>query len=217
MQPTTTPVTETKILMSDPTALGVFGLAMVTFIAGSNKMGWTSGVVYLIPWGLFLGSLAQIWASTIDFRKNNYFGAIVLGVYGLFWAAVSMHWATSLGWLGPLPANADPKPFAFACIGYAIFSIFIMIAAFEANKVFAVILVLINVLLPALAISILMKGTPLADCSYRVAAWSELLISMLGFYAAGAVFLNSFFGRQLLSLGKPMGWIRKGPADSIKS
>jgi hypothetical protein len=87
-----------------------------------------------------------------------------------------------------------------------------MVAAFEANKVFAAILVLINVLLPTLALSILYKGTPLGETSHHLAAWSELLISLLGFYAAGAVFLNSFFGRTLLPLGKPMGWIRKGPA-----
>jgi len=202
-------VTETKIVMSDPTALGVFGLAMVTFVAAASKMGWTTGVAYLIPWALFLGSIAQIWASSIDFRKNNYFGAIVLGVYGLFWVAVSMHWAMSLGWFGPLPANADPRSLGFACIGYAIFSVFIMIAAFEANKVFAAILVLINVLLPSLAISILMKGNPLAENCHWAAAWSELFISLLGFYAAGAVFLNSFFGRPLLPLGKPMGWIQR--------
>ena len=30
------PVTETKIVMSDPTALGVFGLSMVTFVAASQ-------------------------------------------------------------------------------------------------------------------------------------------------------------------------------------
>jgi hypothetical protein len=207
----TAPVTETKLVLSDPTALGVFGLAMVTFVAASQKMGWTTGVTYLIPWALFLGSLAQVWASTIDFRKNNYFGAIVLGAYGLFWVAVSMHWAVSLGWFGKIAENADPKQLAFACIGYGIFSVFIMIASFEANKVFAAILILINVLLPALAISILKKGTPLGEASHHIAAWSELLISLLGFYAAGAVFLNSYFGRTLLPLGKPLGWIRKGP------
>lgn len=205
-------VTEHKILLSDPTALGVFGLAMVTFVASSQKMGWTTGVTYLIPWALFLGSVAQIWASTIDFRKNNYFGAIVLGVYGLFWVAVAMHWATSLGWFGSLPENADPKQLAFACIGYAIFSLFILVASLEANKVFAAILVFINILLPALAISLLKKGTPLGEISHQAAAWSELIISLLGFYAAGAVFLNSYFGRTLLPLGSPMGWIRKGPA-----
>ena len=154
------PITETKIVMSDPTALGVFGLSMVTFVAASQKMGWTTGVTYLIPWALFLGSLAQIWASTIDFRKNNYFGAIVLGAYGLFWVAVAMHWATSIGWFGKVDANADPRQLAFACIGYTLFSLFIMVAAFEANKVFAAILVLINVLLPSLALSILYIEKP---------------------------------------------------------
>lgn len=201
---------ETKIVMSDPTALGVFGLSMVTFVAASAKMGWTTGVTYLIPWALFLGSLAQLWASTIDFKKNNYFGAIVLGAYGLFWVAVAMHWAISLGWLGPIdPAKADPRQLGFACFGYFIFSIFIMIAAFEANKVFAAILVLINVLLPSLGLSILGINAPLFG---SLAAGAELGISLLGFYAAGAVFLNSYFGRVILPLGAPLGLIKKGPA-----
>lgn len=200
------PITETKIVMSDPTALGVFGLAMVTFVAASAKLGWTSGVAYIIPWALFLGSAAQIWASTVDFKKNNYFGAIVLGAYGLFWVAVALHWAISLGWLGPVGDKADPKQLAFGCIGYFFFSIFIMIAAFEANKVFAGILVLINVLLPSLALSILGINAPLFSA---LAAYSELGISLLGFYAAGAVFLNSFFGRVILPMGAPMGWIKK--------
>lgn len=203
-------VTETKIVMCDPTALGVFGLATVTFVAASAKLGWTSGVAYLIPWALFLGSIAQIWASTIDFKKNNYFGAIVLGAYGLFWIAVALHWAISLGWLGELdPAKVDPRQFAFACIAYFIFSLFVMVAAFEANKVFAAILVLINVLLPSLALAML--GVAPAFFS-AAAAWSELAIGLLGFYAAGAIFLNSYFGRILLPLGAPLGLIRKGPA-----
>jgi uncharacterized protein len=205
-------VAETKIVMADPTALGVFGLAMVTFVAASQKMGWTSGSAYIIPWAMFLGSAAQIWASTIDFKKNNYFGAIVLGAYGLFWMAVSMHWAIGQGWLGVVdPAKADPKQLAFACFGYFFFSIFIMIASFEANKVFAAILVLINVLLPSLGLAIL--GVAPAIFS-PLAAWSELGISLLGFYATGAIFLNNFFGRTVLSLGKPFGWIQKGPLQA---
>ena len=203
-----TPVTETKIIMSDPTALGVFGLSMVTFVASSQKMGWTSGSAYLIPWALFLGSIAQIWASTIDFKKNNYFGAIVLGVYGLFWISVSMHWAMSLGWLGAVGDRADPRQLGVACIGYFIFSLFIMVAALEANKVFAAILVMINVLLPSLALSLFGINAPFFG---MVAAYAELAVSLLGFYCAGAVFLNSYFGRTLLPLGKPFGFIRKEP------
>ena len=206
------PVTETKIIMSDPTALGVFGLSMVTFVAASAKMGWTTGVAYLIPWALFLGSIAQIGASSIDFKKNNYFGAIVLGAYGLFWIAVAMHWAMSLGLLGNIGDKADPRQLGVACIGYFIFSLFIMVAALEANKVFFAILVLINVLLPSLALSIFGINAPLFGA---LAAYSELGISLLGFYCAGAVFLNSFFGRALLPLGKPFCLIRKGPAHPV--
>lgn len=205
-------VTETKQVMSDPTALGVFGLAMVTFVAASQKLGWTSGSAYIIPWAMFLGSGAQIWASLVDFKRNNHFGAVVLGSYGLFWMAVSMHWAISQGWLGPVdPAKADPKQLGVACLGYAIFSFFIMIASFETNKAFAAILVLINVLLPSLGLAILGVRP---DLFSPLAAWSELGISLLGFYAAGAIFLNNHFGRVVLPLGKPLGLIRKGPLPS---
>ncbi len=205
-QPNTTSThNETKIIMADPTALGVMGLAIVTWVAASVKLGWTTGTATAIPWSLFLGSVAQIWASTVDFKKNNYFGAIVLGAYGLFWAAVSFHWAIGLGWFGP-NNNPDPRHFGFACLGYAIFSLFVMVASFETNKVFAAILVLINILLPSLGLGML--GVQKELCHF-LAGWSELAISLLSFYATGALFLNSFFGRVVLPMGNPFGFIRK--------
>jgi len=201
-------IQETRLVMADPTALGVFGLSLITFVAASQKMGWTSGSVYLIPWALFLGSAAQVWAATVDFKKNNYFGAIVLGAFGLFWIAVGSHWMIQNGWFGATPENADPRQFGFACLGYMFFSLFITVAAFEANKIFAAILFLINILLGSLGLSLLGISPGFFG---MLAAWSELLISLLGFYGAGAIFLNNFFGRVILPLGKPMGWIRKGP------
>ena len=88
-----------------------------------------------------------------------------------------------------------------------------MVAAFEANKIFAAILVLINVLLPSLGLSILGINAGLFSV---LAAYSELAISLLGLYCAGAVFLNSYFGRVLLPLGKPFGFIQKGSAGQIR-
>lgn len=197
----------TKIVMSDATALGVFGLAMVTFVASSQKLGWTEGTAYIIPWAIILGSLAQIWASLVDFKNNNYFGAIVLGAYGLFWSGVAFHWAIGLGWFGDLGPVADPKQLAFAFIGYLIFSLFITVAAMEANKVFFVILLLIDVLFISLALSTLGINHELFA---KIGAYSEFIIALLGFYACGAIFLNGFFGRTILSLGKPLGIIKKG-------
>ncbi|MFX3625378.1 MAG: acetate uptake transporter [Ectobacillus sp.] len=201
---------ETKIVMSDPTALGVFGLSMVTFVAASAKLGWTTGNTFVIPWAIFLGAIAQIWASLIDFKKNNYFGAIVLGAYGLFWMGVATHWAISLGWFGDIGKDADPRQIAFAFFGYLIFSLFVTVAAYEANKVFAAILTLIDVLLFSLGMAALGINPALFS---KLGAYSEFAISLLGFYACGAVFLNNFFGRTILSLGAPLGIIPKGPIE----
>jgi hypothetical protein len=66
---------------------------------------------------------------------------------------------------------------------------------------------LINVLFPSLAFSLLGIN---ASFFSGLAALSELLISLLSFYAAGAIFLNGFFGRVVLPLGGPFGFIRKG-------
>lgn len=200
-------VHETKIVTADGTALGVFGLALVTLVASSQKLGWTSGTTYIIPWALFLGSAAQFIGSMIDFKKNNYYGAIVLGSFGLFWVAVSTHWAISNGFFGTVPENADLHQFGYACLGYFIFSVFFTIATIEVNKTFLLILLFINALLLSLGLA----GIGIQkDMFSTIAAWSELCISILGFYASGAIFLNTFYNRELLPLGKPLGLIRKG-------
>jgi len=199
-------IQETKIVNADPTALGVFGLSVITLVAASSKLHWTTGSVYVMPWALFLGSFAQLWAANLDFKRNSYFGAIVLGAFGLFWMAVAFTWVIANGFFGPVPENADFSQFGYACLGYMVFSAFITVAAFEVNKVFGVMLALIVVLLGSLGLQLLGIDP---DFFGPIAGWSELVISLLGFYAAGAIFLNSFFGRQILPVGKPMGWVKK--------
>ncbi|MDR2924642.1 MAG: acetate uptake transporter [Azoarcus sp.] len=200
-------VQETKIVSADPTALGVFGLSLITFVASSSKLGWTSNSIDLIPWAICLGSFAQLWAAAIDFKRNSYFGATVLGAFGLFWLGVAVTWAIHSGFFGAdIASAADMKQFGYACFGYLIFCAFVTVTAFECNKVFGVILVLILVLLASLGLQILGINKELFG---PLAGYSELLISLLGFYAAGAIYLNTFFGRQILPLGKPMGWVKK--------
>ena len=194
-----------KPVMADPTALGVFGLAIVTFVASTSKLGWLPGHTYVIPWSIFLGSLAQLTASMVDFKKANYYGAIVLGAFGFFWMAVAAHWAIGLGWFGDV-GTADPRHFAVACLGYFIFCLFITVVTFEVNKVFAIILVLVDILLISLVLQIFGINPAFFG---SLGAYSELMIGILGFYAAGAIFMNNFFGRQILPLGKPMGWIKR--------
>jgi len=37
------------VVVADPGGLGLFGLAMVTLVASTQKLGWTTGLSFVIP------------------------------------------------------------------------------------------------------------------------------------------------------------------------
>ena len=192
-----------QIVVADPSALGLFGLAMVCLVASSQKLGLTTGLSFVVPWAIFLGSAAQMMACVYDFKHNNLFGATVFGGYGLFWISMAAVWLINMGAFGPELAKAvDVKQLGFAFIGYLIFSMFGTIAAMETNKVIFSIMALINVLFITLALDSFKMG---GNWAHSVAAWTELIISLLGFYGSGATFLNKWFGKAFLPVGKPFG------------
>ena len=187
------------LIVADPAPLGLTGLAMVTLVAASQKLGWTTGLSLAIPWAIFLGGFAQLMACVYDFKNNNLFGATAFGGYGLFWIAVAMSWMIKTGVLGAiLLAGVDGGQLGFAFIGYFIFSVFVTIAAFKTNKVLIALMVLIDLLF----LGLILDAFKMGEYWHTIAAWSELCISALGFYAAGANLLNKTYGRTVLPLGK---------------
>lgn len=193
--------TNVRIEVADPTPLGLAGLAMVTLVAASQKLGLTTGLSLAIPWAIFLGGFAQLMACVYDFKKNNLFGATAFGVYGLFWISVAASWMIKMGVCGEtLKAAVDIKQLGVAFIGYLIISVFLTVATLKLNKTLLAILVLIDVLFIGLA----MDSFGMGEYWHTIAAWSELIISLLGFYAMGANLLNKMYGRTLLPLGSPI-------------
>lgn len=202
---------ERKITVADPSAVGLFGLAMVTLVAASQKLGITTGTAYIIPWAIFLGALAQLFAAFGDSKKNNVFGTTAFAGYGFFWLGVAMSWMMSLGLFGEtVKANIDPKQLGFAFIGYLIFTLFMTVGSLETNKVLMIIFVLIDFLFIGLAVSTLAgKDTPIGELFHWIAAVSEILISIMSFYGSAANVLNKTFEREFLPLGKPLGIFKK--------
>lgn len=190
--------TNVRIEVADPSALGLTGLAMVTLVAASQKLGLTEGLSIIIPWAILLGGVAQLMACVYDFKHNNLFGATAFGIYGLFWIAVASSWMIKLGVFGEtLAAGVDVRQLGMVFLGYMIISIFLTIAAFKTNKVLIAIMVLIDVLF----LGLMMDSFKMGEAWHSIAAWSELIISLLGFYAAGANLLNKMYGRVILPLG----------------
>jgi uncharacterized protein len=196
-----------KITTADPSALGLFGLAMVTLVASSQKLGFTEGLSFVLPWAFFLGGLAQLFACVQDAKHNNIFGTTAFGAFGLFWFGVGTSWLIQLGFFGEnLAANVDPKQLGVAFIGYLIFSIYMTIGAMETHKVLFFIFVFIDFLFIGLSLSTL--GI-MHETTHMLAAVSELIIALLSFYGSAAVVLNTHFGQVVLPVGKPFGIFKK--------
>lgn len=187
--------------VADPTALGLLGLAVVCFVVSTSRVGWSGPTTsVIIPWAVLLGSLAQLFASYYDFKKNNAFGSVVFSAYGLFWSAMAGVWLIQMGAFGEaLQKGFDVTQLAFAFVGFLFFSIFGTIAALKTNKVVFAIMVLIDFLFFGLATDLFLGGR---TGFFALAAWSELFISLLGFYGSGAVLVNRVFGKQVLPMGK---------------
>ncbi len=196
-----------SIKTGDPSALGLLGLAMVTLVASSQKLSFTDGVSFILPWAVFLGGFAQLFASILDFKKENVFGGTAFGGYGFFWLGVGMCWLIKSGVFGiEMAQNVDLKQLGVAYVGYLIFSISMTLGATVTNKVLFSIFVMIDFLFIGLSCSTL--GF-MEEPMHQLAAWSELLIAFLSFYLSAANVLNTQFGHEFLWVGKPMNLFKK--------
>ena len=155
---------------------------------------------YLIPWALFLGGFAQLIASIFDFKHNNLFGSTAFAAYGLFWLGMATGWLINMGCFGEtLAAGTDVAQLGFVFIGYLILSIVLTISMLKTSKLMFVLMSFICILFLTLA----MDSFGMGHIWHTMAAYTELTISILTFYALAAKYLNSFFGKELIKCGSP--------------
>lgn len=191
-------VKKVKIEVADPTVLGLFGLAIVTFVASSQKLGITEGLSYLIPWAIFLGGIAQIIASIFDFKHNNLFGATAFSAYGLFWMGMAGGWLIKLGYFGPeLATQVDGAQLGFVFLGYLILSVVLTISTLKMSKAMFLLMALIVVLFIGLALDSFGYGS----IWHNIAGYAEMGVALVGFYVLSSKYLNSFFGKTILPEG----------------
>jgi uncharacterized protein len=197
-----TEVTIKAVPLADPAALGLIGLAVAALVLGSVDLRLVASVPsksLMIPWILFFGATAQLIAGGLEFKRNNIFGATVFSVYAMTMYSIALTLVINNSSVLN-PGNIDN--YAYGLIGILVFSLIATVASLMTNKILFAILIAVD-----LAVALLIPHY-LVEMSAQPAGVFLILTSVLSFYAAAAILLNTMAGRTVLPVGKPL-WIPK--------
>ena len=198
----TTEIAVKTLPMADPAALGLIGLGVAALVLGAVDLQFVSSAPsksLMIPWILFFGATAQLIAGAMEFKRNNIFGATVFSVYAMTMYSIALTLViNNSSVLNP----GNLAHYAYGLIGILLFSVIATVASLMTNKVLFVILIAVD-----LAVALLIPHY-LFEMSAQPAGVFLILTSVLSFYAAAAIILNTMAGRTVLPVGKPL-WTPK--------
>jgi len=135
----------------------------------------------------------------MEFKRNKIFGATEFSVYAMTMFSIAL---TLFINNSTVVNKGDITYYAYGLIGILLFSLIATIASLMINKVLFGILIAVD-----LAVALLIPHY-LFEISAQPAGVFLLLTSVLSFYAAAAIIINTIAGKSILPLGKPI-WIPK--------
>jgi len=182
--------------IAEPAALGLLGLAVAALVLGAADLGLTDAAnkSLMIPWILFFGATSQLIAGVMEFKRNNVFGATVFTTYAMTMYSIAVTLIIAV--FGPGTHNINH--YAYGLIAVLIFSIIATVASTMTNKALFSILIAVDIAVIALLPHYLL------GFSAQPAGIFLILVSILSFYTAAAILINTMAGKTILPLGKPL-------------
>ncbi len=184
--------------VANPAPLGLVGFGLTTVLLSCINAGLipADGATAVVPLAFAFGGLAQIFAGILEYVNGNTFGLVAFTSYGCFWWWYAfLVWTIGAGWIKP-PA---PVAIATALLLWGVFTLYMWVATFRANKgVFTVFLLL------WITFFLLAAG----DYGYAVAktigGYVGLATGGAAMYVSFAEVVNGAFGRAVMPLGNPI-------------
>ncbi len=196
-----------------PSILGLFGFFGATLAVGTNLAGWwgndTTTAMYLVPFALVLGGIAQFAAGMFSYRARDGLATAMHGTWGAFWIAWGFyHLLVASGTIPGVVGTYFPA-MGFWFIALTMITGSGALAALSRNiSLFAV-------------LSPLAVGSGFAAAAFlggyltslRIAGWLFVFAAGFAWYTATAMMLESSFGRVILPLGK---WKARANVPGVK-
>ena len=183
-----------------PSILGLFGFAGATFIVAANLAGWygsSTSPQFLFPFAALFGGLAQFIAGMWAYRARDGLATAMHGMWGSFWLAYGLlNLLVAVG-VYALPTGSFPE-LGFWFVALAVITAFGTLAALGENLALTIVLGLLTLGAGFLATHYLTG----AGWWETVGGWILVGSAAAAAYTAGAMMLESSWGRSMLPVGK---------------
>lgn len=192
-------------LVADPTALGLAGFGLTTFVLSVHNAGWAPDVVW-IGLALFYGGMAQFTAGMWEFKNRNTFGATAFSSYGAFWLSLAAFAILAL--FGKVGAGDLNKDLGWFVLAFAIFNTYMMLWSLRTNV--AVFLVFLTLEITEILLFIGYFGAGSGWITWG--GYLGVITALVAWYTSAAVVVNSMGPSRVLPVGGPIWSTAASPA-----
>ena len=184
--------------VANPAPLGLAGFGLTTVLLSCINAGLlpAEAATAVVPLAFAFGGGAQIIAGILEYANGNTFGMVAFTSYGFFWWWYAfMVWTVGAGWIKP-PA---PSGVATALLLWGVFTFYMWIATFRANKgVWTVFLLLWATFF------LLAAGDFGWAAGKIIGGWVGVATGVAALYVSFGEVTNGAFGRPVIPLGTPI-------------
>ncbi len=192
--------------VADGAPLGLAAFAAATFTLGAVIAGWTplAGLVGALPVLIIFGGIAQFIAAMWSFRKGETFWATFLGVFGSWYAVLSLGillGGAAAGVGGALGGLGGPLAQSVGLgVSVAMFAFIAAYLTWAATGISSVMVGVCGLLTASLAlIAVAFFIGPLSSPLVLMAAgYCGIVSALIAFYASAAIVINSALHREML-------------------
>jgi succinate-acetate transporter protein len=179
--------------VADPAILGLAAFSLPTFMLGFvnaeiiNKN--TAPVIFGLM--LFYAGIGQVLAGMWEFRRNNGFGTVAFGSFGLFYLSL---WAFFQFYEKEVPPAQLGDALGLFMLSWAVLAFIIWIASFHTTLAINLIFLVTTALLVALGLGNFMDSTTVL----HIGGYIGIALGLIGWYACASTLINETFGRNVI-------------------
>lgn len=176
---------------ANPAPLGLCAFGMTTILLSIHNAGITGLSSPIVAMAFFYGGLAQVIVGIMEWKKNNTFGMVTFGSFGLFWICFgSILVFPALG-LTAAPTSMDLAAFLTV---WGLLTIGLFICTFKMDRILQVTFAFVT-LLVLLLVTANLTGNHLI---HTLAGVSGIVAGALALYMGIAAVINEIHGRRVL-------------------